>query len=105
MTKKLAIIILLLSSALGLHAQNNPYDIDDECYKYFQEAEYLVGKDGFTEANDMLLRTALEKEDTKAQTLYYVERLKHQARLMRAKMRKTGGEASRKDDESVMKAL
>ncbi len=47
MRKTVTIIILALGSILPLAAQNNPYSIDDECYKYFQEAELLVGKDGF----------------------------------------------------------
>ena len=80
MRKTVTIILLSLGSILPLAAQNNPYEIDDECFKYFQEAELLVGKDGFDEVNNALLRTAITKDDKKAQTLYYVERLKNASR-------------------------
>jgi signal transduction histidine kinase len=70
----LSLAVLLPGS---VHAQNNPYDIDDECYEYFQQAELLVGKEGFQQANDALLQSAVRNEDSKAQTLYYVEKLKH----------------------------
>jgi signal transduction histidine kinase len=84
MRKTVTIFLLalsgILSTMLPLAAQNNPYAIDDECYKYFKEAELLVGKEGFEEVNNALLRTAITKDDKKAQTLYYVERLKNASR-------------------------
>ena len=84
MRKTVTIILLALSSIPGtmlpLAAQNNPYAIDDECYKYFKQAELLVGKEGFEEVNNELLRTAITKDDKKSQTLYYVERLKNASR-------------------------
>ena len=61
-------------------AQNNPYQIDDECYKYMTEADRLIGKPGFDEQNEALLRTALLKEDKKAEVLYYVEKLRDNTR-------------------------
>ncbi len=76
MRKVLIITLFALSAALGLAAQNNPYAIDDECYRYFQESEMLVGKDGFEEASEALMRSAILHNDPKAQTLYYVGRLK-----------------------------
>ena len=69
-------LFFALFCVFSLKAQNNPYEIDDECYSYYCKAEELLGKPGFLEINDALLRTAIAKDDTKSQTLYYVERLK-----------------------------
>ena len=84
MRKTVSIILLALCCLAGsvapLAAQNNPYAIDDECYKYFKQAELLIGKEGFEEVNNELLRTAITKDDKKAQTIYYVERLKNASR-------------------------
>ena len=84
MRKTVTIILLALCCLAGsvapLAAQNNPYAIDDECYKYFKQAELLIGKEGFEEVNNELLRTAITKDDKKSQTLYYVERLKNASR-------------------------
>ncbi len=77
----------LLAAFLPLAAQNNPYEIDDECYKYFQEAENAVAdvaSDAFEKANKKLLEAAAEKGDEKARTLYYVEELKRASRMGRA---------------------
>ena len=87
MFKKILPVLLLLLSATGLAAQNNPFEIDDECYACYMEADFLAGKPGFREANDKLLHKALEKGDTKAQTLYYVEKLKNQTRELRSKQK------------------
>ena len=87
---KRIVITLLLSLTLPIlcaGAENNPFDIDDECYACYSEADLLVGKPGFRDANEKLLHKALEKEDTKAQTLYYVERLKNQIRELRSKQK------------------
>ena len=73
-------LLLLLSAAIRLPAQNNAYDIDDECYALYQKAEALVGKPGFQEANTSFLELASRKEDKKAMTLYYVEALKNLTR-------------------------
>ena len=86
--RKILLIILLVSTALLLPgrkagAQDNPYEIDNTCYTYFQRAEALVGKDGFRAANDLLLKNALATGDTKAETLYYVEELKNIIRTSR----------------------
>ncbi|MBP5566205.1 MAG: hypothetical protein J6X57_01755 [Bacteroidales bacterium] len=102
--KKLVLIAFLLVCGMfsaGLFraaAQNNPYDIDDECYKYFKEAELLVGKPGFDEVNDALLHAAITKGDTKAQTLYYVERLKNAIRLI-----PTQGSTTPEEDTRILK--
>lgn len=73
----LAAILVTLATAI---AQNNPYEIDDECYPLFRKAESLVGKASqakeFEDTVEELLKTAQAKGDTKAETLYYVERLK-----------------------------
>lgn len=78
----LAIVLSVLGGALTAAAQNNPYMIDDKCYEYFQRAELLIGKDGFTEVNDSLLMTAMAAGDKKAETLYYVERLKNATKII-----------------------
>ena len=70
------LFVLALWLALPAVAQNNPYQLDDECYPYFRKAEELVGKEGFKGVNDTLLRLALQNGDTKAQTLFYVEKLR-----------------------------
>ncbi len=94
MKKKVLTLLLTLAALLPAAGQNNPYAIDDECYKYFTQAEILVGKPGFKEVNEELLRTALLKEDTKAQTLYYVNRLKNETRILSTRFRET-------DDRSI----
>lgn len=73
-------LVMALATASLCYAQNNPYQIDDECYKYMTEADRLIGKPGFDEQNEALLRTALLKEDKKAEVLYYVEKLRDIAR-------------------------
>ena len=77
------LVVFLLGSFPTLSGQNDMYRLDEECYAYFQKADALVGKDGFKAVNDTLLRLALQKEDTKAQTLFYVERLCHYIALAR----------------------
>lgn len=73
-------LVMALATASLCYAQNNPYQIDDECYKYMTEADRLIGKPGFDEQNEALLKTALLKEDKKAEVLYYVEKLRDIAR-------------------------
>ncbi len=68
---------------VGLFAQNNPYEIDDECFQHFTQAELLLGKEGFEKENAALLKSAIQAGDTKAQTLYYVERLKNTTAVLR----------------------
>ena len=83
----LATIVFFLATLLPLAAQNNPYEIDDECYKYFREAELEVANvasDAFEKANAKLLETAVRKKDEKARTLYYVGALKRASRVGRA---------------------
>ena len=87
MTRISAIIVLLTAFALAAGAQNNPYAINDECYTYFTAAENTVddlGSTEFEENNEKLLQTAVAKEDQKARTLYYVERLKRTSRFGQA---------------------
>ncbi len=73
-------LVMAFATASVCYAQNNPYQIDDECYKYMTEADRLIGKPGFDEQNEALLRTALLKEDKKAEVLYYVEKLRDNTR-------------------------
>jgi len=88
-------LVFLLGSVLTASGQNNMYQLDEECYVYFRKADSLVGKDEFKAVNDTLLRLSLQKGDTKAQTLYYVERLHHYIELSRQDH----------DDERVDQAL
>ena len=67
---------LAMALPLSLSGQNNPYELNDECYSYFIKADRLAGKEGFEEANADFLRTALENSDKKSQVLYYVLKLK-----------------------------
>ena len=100
MKKLITGILLFVLSMQGVAAQNNPYELDDACYPLFQRAELLVGKEGFDSVNEALLEKALEKGDTKAQTLYYVERLKNVSALKRA-----GKVFTPEDDAQVLQAM
>ena len=60
----------------------------------------LEGKIGFDSANSELLSKAIEKGDTKAQALYYVERLKNATALLKDKKNTTQAE-----DENVLKYM
>lgn len=73
-------LVMAFATTQFCYAQNNPYQIDDECYKYMTEADKLIGQPGFDEQNEALLRTALLKEDKKAEVLYYVEKLRDNTR-------------------------
>ena len=73
-------LVMAFATTSVCFAQNNPYQIDDECYKYMTEADRLIGKPGFDEQNEALLRMALLKEDKKAEVLYYVEKLRDNTR-------------------------
>ena len=77
MKRILATTLLLAAVVFSLAAQENPYGIDEDCFALYQKADLLLGKPGFDHANAALLSKAVEKGDTKAQTLYYVERLKN----------------------------
>lgn len=86
MMKKILIWVLVLSATFSMAAQNNPYAIDDECYKYFREAENLVddvGNADFDVALQALWDSATRKKETKAQALYYVVKLKRTTRYAR----------------------
>ena len=72
----LPVLLMSLAGGAAMRAQNNIYDIDDECYQLYLETEALGGKPGFREVNDKLLQTALEKNDRKAQVFYYIANLK-----------------------------
>ncbi len=78
--KLVTTLILLLLVLLPSRAQNNPYEIADECYHLFVKAENLVGKPGFEETSAALFEAALRLKDTKAETLYYVAELKNQTK-------------------------
>ena len=76
---KILLILLTALLSAGLHAQHNTYSIDDECYTYFQQAENSVAdfaSDAFDKAMEALLATARRKQDTKAETIYYVVKLR-----------------------------
>ena len=95
MKKISAILAVLLLAAWGAGAQNNPYAIDDECYKWFLAAEQALDDfetDAFEKGQQKLLETSLRKKDAKAQTLYYVHQLKRTSHL--AQMEKRREQAS-----------
>ncbi len=47
-------LVMALATASLCYSQNNPYQIDDECYKYMTEADRLIGKPGFDEQTSEL---------------------------------------------------
>ena len=69
--------VAVLLGGIGLRAQNNPYKIDDSCYECMTRADALLGKEGFDEANEALLKAATAASDNKALVLYYFERLRN----------------------------
>ena len=93
-------ILLFVLAIQVVWAQNNAYELHDECYPLFQQAERLVGKEGFDAVNEALLEKALEKGDTKSQTLYYVERLKNLSAVKRAQPA-----ISPEDDNQVLQCM
>ncbi|MBR5402593.1 MAG: hypothetical protein IK113_00005, partial [Bacteroidales bacterium] len=62
-------VAVLLGGSIGLRAQNNPYKIDDSCYECMSKADALIGKEGFDEANEALLKAATAASDNKALVL------------------------------------
>ena len=80
MRARIFFTLAFILAALRLPAQDNPYEIDNNCYTWYQKAELLVGKEGFKEASDQLLKTAQEVGDKKAETLYYTLVLKDRVR-------------------------
>ena len=75
MRKLTTALLLLLTALWPLAAQNNPYGIDDRCYDCLQEVERTVeilDTDGFEAANERFMNLAVERNDEKARTLYYV---------------------------------
>lgn len=99
--KKLITGILFFVLAISVvRAQNNAYELNDACFPLFQQAELLVGKEGFDAVNEALLVKALENGDTKSQTLYYVERMKNLSAVKRAQKAVTP-----EDDNQVLQCM
>ena len=76
--------LCLLAAVWPSAAQNNPYEIDDVCYAILQRVEAVVddpAAEDFDEISADLLATAIERGDTKAQTLYYVFALRRICRV------------------------
>ena len=74
----------LLAAIWTSAGQNNPYEIDDICYEFLQQAEAVVDDPAateFDELNKQLLVSAMERGDTKAQTLHYVFALRRICRV------------------------
>ena len=74
----------LLAATWTSAGQNNPYEIDDICYEFLQQAEAVVDDPAateFDELNKQLLVSAMERGDTKAQTLHYVFALRRICRV------------------------
>lgn len=97
--KRLYTILSVLLFCAGVHAQNNPYSLDDECYPWFVKAESTVGEPEFRAANDSLMATAIRRGDRKAYVLYHVEELKNLTRSMR------GQEIGEEEDAEVQDAF
>ena len=83
MKKFLPLIIAFFAATAAAPAQNNSYQLDDECFEAYRQTELKAGTPEFAAANDLLMKTAIEKGDTKAQTLYYVMALKDATRRYR----------------------
>lgn len=79
--RRIAVILFtLLAAIFSAAGQNNAYAIDDECFYWFAIAERTVDdfdSDEFEQAQRNLLELSLRRKDTKAQTLYYIDQLKH----------------------------
>ena len=76
--------LCLLAAVWPSAAKNNPYEIDDVCYAILQRVEEVVddpAAEDFDEISADLLATAIERGDTKAQTLYYVFALRRICRV------------------------
>ena len=71
---------MFLAAALTATAQNNPYELDDECYALFRQCETEAGTPAFYATAAEFLVKAQEKKDHKSEVLYYVEVLKHETR-------------------------
>ena len=78
MKRILLLTCLLLAAAFAAPAQNNPYEIDDECFALFRQCETGAGTSAFYTPAEQLLEKAREKQDAKAEVLYYIEVLKHE---------------------------
>lgn len=98
MTRKLLLLALFLAAFLPLAGQNNPYQIDDECYAVFCECETKLGTEECNALNEKMLSLAIQKDDKKAQVIYYVERLKNEARMV-----PTGVMTTEEQDEKVLR--
>ena len=78
----LLIALLGLSLSFGAWAQSQqggqsiPYEMDEECYRLYQEGSTLLGKPGFQEVNEQLYRLAVQKEDKRGKVFYYINRLR-----------------------------
>ena len=80
-SSRLVLALILLAFPKGvLVGQNNPYGIDDDCYRHFTAALSLVGRPGFDEQNDSLLTVAIARNDDKAQVLHYILKLRSVSR-------------------------
>ena len=79
MRKFFSSLVGLLVAFLPLAGQDNPYEIDDGCYAYLQQAEASCQDfttDAFEQSAAALQLMAMETGDDKALTLYYVTMLK-----------------------------
>ena len=83
MKKILLLIIAFFAATAAALAQNNSYQLDDECFEAYRQTELKAGTPEFAAANAQLMKVAIEKGDTKAQTLYYVMALKDATRRYR----------------------
>lgn len=82
--KKIIVAALALFCGFALHAQNNPYEIDDACYRHFANSDLTLGTAEYRAHADSLLDRALAVGDKKAEVLYYVQELKDITRRLAA---------------------
>lgn len=75
-------ITLALSAPIPMRAQNNPYDIDDTCYRHFSNTEMTLGTAEYRAHADSLLDAAIKANDKKAEVLFYVQELKDATRRL-----------------------
>ena len=104
--KILSALLFLTVLVSPVMAQNNAFDLDDDCYKCYLKADQYLGKKEFDGYNAALLSCALEKGDNKAETLYYVEYLKNLTRVItaRKKVDNTRGNISEEEETTVTQA-
>ena len=88
----IALLLLgFLASGVSLRAQNNPYDLDDECYESFIRLRGAVGTADYDRIRDEHMALCMRKKDYKAEVIGYTMDLENASQL--------------KDDKLMLKAV